>query len=216
VFGATLIVELLSRFRSWFETGAALLGWIAGELIVSDRITLLQMQAWTPALVVPAPDVPVGIKASKLILYSAATVGILIVLVFGWLLKKLCRGPAARPRGEERRGIDACLLQDDHGRLSRIKDCLPPLVRHVCHAQVEDSGRRDTTGGTMGSLASFVLHSSPRRAGAEPVLAQKSASRTNGRKTPTRATAPLASSSRRKRRPALGAKFRIYRTRRST
>jgi YjbE family integral membrane protein len=88
VFGATLIVELLSRFPILVWAGAALLGWIAGELIVSDRVALLQMQAWNPALVVPAADVPVGIKASKLVLYSAATVGILIVLLSGWLFQK--------------------------------------------------------------------------------------------------------------------------------
>ena len=100
VFGATLIVELLSRFPILVWVGAALLGWIAGELMVSDRITLLQMQAWSPALVVPAPDVPIGIKASKLVLYSAATVGILIVLVFGWLLKKLHGRPGSQASAE--------------------------------------------------------------------------------------------------------------------
>jgi YjbE family integral membrane protein len=88
VFGATLIMELLTRFPILVWGGAALLGWIAGELMVSDRIALLQMQAWNPALVVPAPEVPVGIKAGKLVLYSAATAGVLVVLLFGWLLQK--------------------------------------------------------------------------------------------------------------------------------
>jgi predicted tellurium resistance membrane protein TerC len=102
VFGATMIVELLSRFPILVWAGAALLGWIAGELIVSDRVTLLQMQAWDPALVVPAPepDDPIRIKASKLVLYSAATVGILIVLVFGWLLKKLYGGHSSQASAE--------------------------------------------------------------------------------------------------------------------
>jgi predicted tellurium resistance membrane protein TerC len=88
VFGATLIMELLTRFPILVWGGAALLGWIAGELMVSDRIALLQMQAWNPALVVPAPEVPVGIKASKLVLYSAAVAGVFVVLLFGWLLQK--------------------------------------------------------------------------------------------------------------------------------
>jgi YjbE family integral membrane protein len=88
VFGAHLIVELLSRFPILVWAGAALLGWIAGELVVSDRIALLQIQAWNPALVVPAIDSPVGIKASKLLLYSAAAAGVLIVLLFGRLLQK--------------------------------------------------------------------------------------------------------------------------------
>ena len=56
VFGATLIVTLLTRYPVLVWVGAALLGWIAGELMVSDRVALLQMQAWNPALVAPAPD----------------------------------------------------------------------------------------------------------------------------------------------------------------
>jgi YjbE family integral membrane protein len=90
VFGATLIMELLTRYPILVWAGAALLGWIAGELMVSDRISLEQMQAWDPSLVVPAPepDNPGKVKPIGLVLYSAATVGILIVLLFGWLLQK--------------------------------------------------------------------------------------------------------------------------------
>jgi YjbE family integral membrane protein len=88
VFGATLIMELLTRFPILVWGGAALLGWIAGELVVSDRIALLQMQAWNPGLVVPAAEAPVGLKASKLVLYSAAVAGVFVVLLFGWLLQK--------------------------------------------------------------------------------------------------------------------------------
>jgi YjbE family integral membrane protein len=99
VFGASLIVDLLSRFPILVWVGAALLGWIAGELMVSDRITLLQMQEWNPALVAPAADSSIGIKASKVVLYSAAVAGVLIVLLAGWLLQKprhteSSRGPA--------------------------------------------------------------------------------------------------------------------------
>jgi YjbE family integral membrane protein len=88
VFGATLIVTLLTRFPVLVWVGAALLGWIAGELMVNDKIALLQMQAWSPALVAPAPDTSIGIKASKLVLYGAATVGVAIVVIAGLLLQK--------------------------------------------------------------------------------------------------------------------------------
>lgn len=99
VFGASLIVDLLSRFPILVWAGAALLGWIAGELMVSDRVTLLQMQEWNPALVAAAADSSIGIKASKMVLYSAAVAGVLIVIVAGWLLQKprhteSSRGPA--------------------------------------------------------------------------------------------------------------------------
>ncbi|MGE0849434.1 MAG: TerC family protein [Hyphomicrobiaceae bacterium] len=88
VFGATLIVTLLTRYPVLVWVGAALLGWIAGELMVSDRIALLQMQAWNPALVAPAPDTSLGIKATSVVLYSAATIGVIIVMLSGWLLQK--------------------------------------------------------------------------------------------------------------------------------
>ena len=81
-------MALLSRFPILVWAGAALLGWIAGELMVSDRVALLQMQDWSPALVAPAADSSIGIKASKLVLYSAAVAGVLIVLLAGWLLQK--------------------------------------------------------------------------------------------------------------------------------
>jgi len=88
VFGATLIVELLTRFPILVWAGAALLGWIAGELLVSDRVSLLQLQAWDPSLVARAPETSLGIKPSKLVLYSAAVVGVLIVVAAGWLFQK--------------------------------------------------------------------------------------------------------------------------------
>ena len=100
VFGATLIVALLSRFPVLIWAGAALLGWIAGELLVSDRITLLQIQGWDPRLIVPAPHVPVGIEPSKLLVYSAASAGIAIVLALGWLLQKARRRWHARGAAE--------------------------------------------------------------------------------------------------------------------
>ena len=46
VAGATLIMALLTRYPVLVWAGAALLGWIAGELIVDDRISLEQIQAW--------------------------------------------------------------------------------------------------------------------------------------------------------------------------
>jgi YjbE family integral membrane protein len=97
VFGATLIVTLLTRFPILVWAGAALLGWIAGELMVSDRISVLLLQGWNPALVVPAPETALGIKPSGLILYSAATAGIAIVLLAGRLLQK----PRRHQRSEE-------------------------------------------------------------------------------------------------------------------
>jgi YjbE family integral membrane protein len=101
VAGATLIMALLTRFPILVWAGAALLGWIAGELIVGDKVALLQIQAWNPALVVPDPEAAVGIKSGPLLHYAAATVGTVLVLMWGWLLlRRRSRGAVGVP-GEE-------------------------------------------------------------------------------------------------------------------
>ena len=91
VFGATLIVALLSRFPILVWAGAALLGWIAGEMLISDRVTLFQLQTLDPTLIVPAPDTPAGFKPNGFAHYAAAALGVVIVLLGGRLLRKSSR-----------------------------------------------------------------------------------------------------------------------------
>ena len=101
VAGATLIMALLTRFPVLVWAGAALLGWIAGELVVGDKVALLQIQDWNPALLVPDPDATVGIKPGPALHYAAASIGTIIVLAWGWmLLRKRSRGSVGVP-GEE-------------------------------------------------------------------------------------------------------------------
>lgn len=98
VAGATLIMALLTRFPILVWAGAALLGWIAGELIVGDRVALQQIQGWSPGLVVPDPDSTVGIKPGPALHYAAATAGTVIVLAWGWfMLRKRSRGAVGVP-----------------------------------------------------------------------------------------------------------------------
>ena len=98
VAGATLIMALLTRFPVLVWAGAALLGWIAGELIVGDKIALVQFQAWDPALVVPDPEAAIGIKPGATLHYVAATIGTVIVLAWGWmLLRRRSRGAVGVP-----------------------------------------------------------------------------------------------------------------------
>ena len=102
VAGATLIMALLTRYPVLVWAGAALLGWIAGELIVDDRISLEQIQAWAPALVVPNPETTIGIKAGPALHYAAATIGTVIVLIWGWmLLRRRSRGAVGVPGKHE-------------------------------------------------------------------------------------------------------------------
>ena len=101
VAGATLIMALLTRFPVLVWAGAALLGWIAGELIVSDKVALVALQDWNAELLAPDPDSALGIKAGPLLHHAAATIGAVLVLAWGWLLlRRRSRGAVGVPGRE--------------------------------------------------------------------------------------------------------------------
>jgi YjbE family integral membrane protein len=78
VFGAQIILKLLDRFPIIVTAGAALLGWIAGGLIVGDPIL--------------EPVLP----ASTALYYAACTAGaVLVVMVGRWLARR--RAAAGSP-----------------------------------------------------------------------------------------------------------------------
>jgi len=71
VFGAQIILKLLDRFPIIVTAGAALLGWIAGGLIVGDPVT--------------SPLLPPG----DVLKYAAGTAGALFVVLIGrWLARR--------------------------------------------------------------------------------------------------------------------------------
>jgi len=101
IAGSTLIMSLLTRYPVLVWAGAALLGWIAGELLVTDLVSVTQLQAWDPELVRVDLESAAGLRPVGLILYSAATLGALIVLLVGWvLIRRRNRAGVAVP-GEE-------------------------------------------------------------------------------------------------------------------
>ena len=78
VFGAQIILRLLDRFPVIVTAGAALLGWIAGALIVGDPVA--------------APALPAG----EALQYGASAAGALLVVVAGrWLARR--RAAAGNP-----------------------------------------------------------------------------------------------------------------------
>jgi YjbE family integral membrane protein len=93
--GATLITTLISRFPVFVWAGAALLGYIAAEMIVTDPAVLTWLSAY-PQWVLPDPEhLPVGLKPAPVLLYSAAALGALFVVAGGYVLaKKAGRGAA--------------------------------------------------------------------------------------------------------------------------
>jgi len=86
VAGSTLIMSLLTRYPVLVWAGAGLLGWIAGELLVGDLMSVTQLQAWDPSLVVVDPESAAGLRPVARVLYSAAALGAGLVLLVGWLL----------------------------------------------------------------------------------------------------------------------------------
>lgn len=72
IAGATLVMAMISRFPILVWAGSALLGWIAGEMLVSDPFMVSNL----------------GETLSKSLHYPAAIVGALIVLAIGYFLRR--------------------------------------------------------------------------------------------------------------------------------
>ncbi|MEJ6021459.1 TerC family protein [Ramlibacter sp. PS4R-6] len=77
IFGATLMVKLMERYPIIVVAGAGLIGWVAGETIVSDAIL---------------KDV---LEANKWLHYAAAVAGAVFVVGLGKLLQSRGRAQAA-------------------------------------------------------------------------------------------------------------------------
>jgi YjbE family integral membrane protein len=71
VWGSTLVLKLLDKFPIVIALGAALLGWIAGGLMIDDPF----IDRW-PALNVPSAD------------YAARVAGAMLVLALGWYFRR--------------------------------------------------------------------------------------------------------------------------------
>ncbi len=91
IFGARLLSSVLERFPILIWLGAALLGWIAGEMLVSDVAVLQWLQGVMPSWVqtVPVSEVnPAGLATAKVPFYTAAVIGAAFVCAVGYMLKK--------------------------------------------------------------------------------------------------------------------------------
>jgi YjbE family integral membrane protein len=77
VFGSTLIMGLLTRYPILVWVGAALLGWISGELIAKEQVL-------APALENLAATLSIPMKA---LVRVFEVCGAVLVIFLGWLLK---------------------------------------------------------------------------------------------------------------------------------
>lgn len=95
IAGSQLVMALLTRFPLLVWAGAALLGWIAGEMLVSDVMSLQWLQSFDPALVKADAEAPTGLKPADLPHYLASTVGAVVVVAVGYVLRARHRAQAA-------------------------------------------------------------------------------------------------------------------------
>jgi YjbE family integral membrane protein len=98
--GATVITALLDRFPILVMAGAALLGWIAGHMIVTDAAVI----AW------------IGPELSNQLDIPASIVGAIVVLLIGWWIKRRKRMAEELPRAEPRAGTIPASPQDTDPR----------------------------------------------------------------------------------------------------
>lgn len=96
IMGAQLLTSIIERFPLLVWLGAALLGWIAAEMLLGDIAVLRWLQANWPSWVIPVSTEvnPLGIGPANLPHYAAAVIGAAFVCVLGYVLK---RKPADQP-----------------------------------------------------------------------------------------------------------------------
>ena len=88
VFGSQLITSIIERFPIFIWAGAALLGWIAGEMIVQDTMIVGWAKTALPSLLGPNPDVPGLIGPAPWVEYAAQAVGAAIVVAVAYVLRR--------------------------------------------------------------------------------------------------------------------------------
>lgn len=94
IFGSTLLSTIMERFPIIIWAGAALLGWIAGDMIVSDGFVLNYLRDLNAAWVVSSQvsdghgGMVAQTKPIALFGYGAAAIGAAIVVACGYFLKK--------------------------------------------------------------------------------------------------------------------------------
>jgi YjbE family integral membrane protein len=89
IFGATLVMWLLTKMPVLVWAGAALLGWIAGELIVSDPGALGLMRTYQPGWVqASAAGSASPFEPTANVKHIAAAAGAAFVVLMGWILRR--------------------------------------------------------------------------------------------------------------------------------
>lgn len=97
VAGSALLTSLLTKYPIFVWFGAALLGWIAGEMILSDALVIDWLRGYDPGLVHPDPHTEGAWLTAGWLHYTGAVAGAAIVLAIAWIVKR--RGAASAAHG---------------------------------------------------------------------------------------------------------------------
>jgi YjbE family integral membrane protein len=88
VAGSTLLSAILQRYPFLVWIGAALLGWIAGEMILGDVVVSNWLNGMNLGYVIPDPENPGSFTAVPWLHYAAAFAGAVLVLAVAYALKR--------------------------------------------------------------------------------------------------------------------------------
>ncbi|GLK55333.1 YjbE family integral membrane protein [Methylopila capsulata] len=88
IAGSTLLSAILQKFPILVWIGAALLGWIAGEMILGDVVVINWLKGFDPSLLMPDPEQDIGVTAVKWLHYAAAAAGAILVLAVAFVIKR--------------------------------------------------------------------------------------------------------------------------------
>jgi YjbE family integral membrane protein len=88
IFGSQLITSIIEKFPVFIWLGAALLGWIAGEMIVTDPVIMNWLKANMAHLTMINPKNVAELLPVTWLYYGAAAVGAAIVISGGYVMKR--------------------------------------------------------------------------------------------------------------------------------
>jgi len=90
IMGAQFLTSIIERYPLLVWLGAALLGWIAAEMILGDAFVVRWLQVNMPSWVVPvSPDVnPLGLTPAALPHYVTSIIGAALVCIIAYVLKR--------------------------------------------------------------------------------------------------------------------------------
>ena len=94
IFGATLLLKLMERFPVIITIGAALIGWVAGEMLVTDS----GLQPWLSGMGVEYRGAQPYVGGLSLEIMAGIAGVLFVVLVGKWIAR---RHEAAEPAGAE-------------------------------------------------------------------------------------------------------------------